>query len=105
MQMFYGDYQCDGDEPEEEEDSNQNMDGSQFSDDIDDRVDDDELEEADGDSVENDSPTIAGGADPNKSNQKTERAGKVTMARKKSSMRMKESDPNARLTDNQELME
>lgn len=57
--MFYGDYQCDGDEPEEDEDSNQDMDGSQFSDDLDDRVEDDDLEEGDGESIEGESPTHA----------------------------------------------
>ena len=61
MQMFYGDYQFwDGDEPEEDEQSNQDMDGSQFSDDLDVIANDDEeddAEEVEGDSVEADSPT------------------------------------------------
>ena len=44
MQMFYGDYVCD-DEPEEEDDnSNEQMSGSQFSDDMDDRMDDEDGE-------------------------------------------------------------
>lgn len=95
MQMFYGDYQCDGDEPEEEDQSNQNMDGSQFSDDIDDRVDDDELDEGDGDSVEADSPTQTA-VPEDKNNNKTDRSkGVHELARKKSSLRMKESlDPS-----------
>ena len=58
--MFYGDYQFwDADEPEEDEQSNQNMDGSQFSDDIDVIANDEEeedAEEVEADSVEADSP-------------------------------------------------
>ena len=34
QQMFYGDYQCDGDEPEEDDMSKQEFSGSQFSDDV-----------------------------------------------------------------------
>ena len=41
--MFYGDYDC-YDEPEEDDHSNQQMSGSQFSDDMEDRVDDEEGE-------------------------------------------------------------
>ena len=41
MHMFYGDYECDADdEPEEEDHSNQQMSGSQFSDEYDDHRND-----------------------------------------------------------------
>lgn len=56
MHMFYGDYECDGDdEPEEDDLSNQQMSGSQFSDEDDDhRHDVDE----DGESEEAESPVL-----------------------------------------------
>ena len=93
MQMFYGDYVCD-DEPEEDDHSNQQMSGSQFSDDLDDRVDDE-----DGES-EADSPVrISENAHDLQSQDKSQ-------MRKKNSQRAKESlDPSQKMTDNHELME
>ena len=54
MHMFYGDYECDGDDdPEEEDQSNQQMSGSQFSDEYDDHRND---ADEDGESEEAGSP-------------------------------------------------
>lgn len=83
------------------------MDGSQFSDDIDDRAEDDELDEADVDSVEAESPENGASQRQADKVQRTDRSkGRNSLAKKKSSLRMKESlEPTQRLTDNHEIME
>ena len=95
MQMFYGDYQFwDADEPEEDEQSNQNMDGSQFSDDIDVIANDEEeedAEEVEADSVEADSPVnVAQSRQAYEDKDKTDRSkGQKTLMKKKSSLKLK----------------
>lgn len=95
MQMFYGDYEC-FDEPEEDDHSNQQMSGSQFSDDdmAEERVDDEEGE-SDVDSPQRNREVPADG-----------RSGDKPQLRKKMSSKTKDSmDPSQKMTDNHELME
>ena len=75
------------------------MSGSQFSDDMDERADD---EEADSDV---DSPVRHTEAPPNP-NGETHSKGERTMVKKKMSSKTKDSiDPSQKMTDNHELME
>jgi hypothetical protein len=92
--MFYGDYMGD-DEPEEDDHSNQQMSGSQFSDDIEDR--DEESGESD-----NDSPVHL---KENSTKEAPNSANKPLVKKKKSYMAKESHDPANKMSDNHELME